>query len=331
MKYELRTIGLVHSSFKEPGQCPRQGNARCPEVWIEIFPEHAKGLQHLKIGQEIIVLTWLHLAKREVLQCHPGGDVTMPLHGVFATRSPNRPNPIGLHQVRILDIDASRLLVHPLEVVDQTPVIDLKPVLIPKKDDVTISGYFSMCNIQELIQVARDGWNKGLLNGFNGNLSLREGRRILITNSGAAKGHLSISDLSVIEAGSGQLLNEGLPSSETPMHLEIYRQQNKAQAIVHSHPPHLLALSLMAEAEHEMLDLPLFEAKAFKAQMAMVPALAPGSRELAEAVGAQARFKKCIFLQRHGLVCWGDNLKEALALSEELEALARIDLLGRGS
>ncbi len=326
MNNELRTIGLVHSLFKEPGQCPRQGNARCPEVWIEIFSEYTKGLRRLKIGQEIIVLTWLHLASRDVLQCHPGGDVTMPLHGVFATRSPNRPNPIGLHQVRILDIVANKLLVHPLEVVDQTPVIDLKPVLIPKKED--ISGYFSLCNIQELIQIARDGWNKGLLNGFNGNLSVRDGGYILITNSGAAKGHLNLSDLAVIDIDSGQVV-KGSPSSETQMHLQIYRHQKKAKAIVHTHPPHLLALSLIAEAEHEMFDLPLFEAKTFMAQMAVVPALAPGSRELAEAAGTKARFKRCLFLQKHGLVCWGDNLKEALALSEELDGLARIELLGR--
>ncbi|WP_457572358.1 tRNA (N6-threonylcarbamoyladenosine(37)-N6)-methyltransferase TrmO [Desulfovulcanus sp.] len=327
--YELRTIGIVHSPFKVAAQCPRQGDAKCPKVWIEIFPEYAKGLDRLESGREIIVLTWLHLAKRDVLQCHPRGDASIPLHGVFATRSPNRPNPIGLHQVRIIDMDENRLLVHPLEVVDQTPVIDIKPVLLPKKDGYDIAIYFPAHLAQDLIQGAQAAWCKGLLNGFNGNLSLRKGSRMLITNSGAAKGHLSVSDLSVIEVESGQLLNEGFPSSETPMHLEIYRQQNKAQAIVHTHPPHLLALSLIAEAKHDMLDLPLFEAKAFKAQMSTVPALKPGTKDLALAVGKQARAKKCIFLQKHGLICWGETLKEALALSEELEALARIELYSR--
>ena len=326
MNYELRTIGLIHSSFKDPGQCPKQGDAKCPRVWIEIFPQYAEALDCLTPDQEIIVLTWLHLAKRDVLRCHPRGNPNIALHGVFATRSPDRPNPIGLHQVRIIDIDGNRLLVHPLEVVDQTPVIDIKPVLRSKKDDAGIGVYFPMHKVQDLILGARSAWNKGLLNGFNGNLSLRENNRMLITNSGAAKGHLRVSDFSVLEVETGRLLNNGFPSSETPMHLEIYRQQKKAQAIVHTHPPYLLALSLV---KHDMFDLPLFEAEMFKAQMATVPALKPGSNDLALAVGQKARAKKCIFLQKHGLICWGEKIEEALALSEELEALARIEIYSR--
>ncbi|MBT8762593.1 tRNA (N6-threonylcarbamoyladenosine(37)-N6)-methyltransferase TrmO [Desulfohalobiaceae bacterium Ax17] len=326
MNHELRTIGLVRSPVKDPGQCPKQGDAKCPKVWIEIFPQYAEALDCLSPDQEIIVLTWLHMARRDVLRCHPRDNPNIPLHGVFATRSPDRPNPIGLHQVRIIDTDGNRLLVHPLEVVDQTPIIDIKPVLQPKKDDAGIGVYFPMHLVQDLIRGARTAWDKGLLNGFNGNLSLRENNRMLITNSGAAKGHLRVSDLSVLDVESGRLLNKGFPSSETPMHLEIYRQQKNAQAIVHTHPPHLLALSLL---KHDMLDLPLFEAEMFKAQMATVPALKPGSKDLALAVGQKAKAKKCIFLQRHGLICWGERIEEALALSEELEALARIEIYSR--
>jgi tRNA-Thr(GGU) m(6)t(6)A37 methyltransferase TsaA len=94
-------------------------------------PAVAKGLQGLTVGQDIIVVTWLHLARRNVLKVHPRGDKNSPLAGVFATRSPDRPNPLGLHRVRVLEIVRNRLRVEPLEAIDGTPVVDIKPMLSP--------------------------------------------------------------------------------------------------------------------------------------------------------------------------------------------------------
>jgi tRNA-Thr(GGU) m(6)t(6)A37 methyltransferase TsaA len=101
-----------------------------PEAWLEIKPDFVEALNGLVAGQELLVLTWLQEGRRDVLRIHPRGDIDAPIQGVFATRSPDRPNPIGLHRVKLLDIDRSgRLKVRSLEALDGTPVIDIKPIL----------------------------------------------------------------------------------------------------------------------------------------------------------------------------------------------------------
>jgi tRNA-Thr(GGU) m(6)t(6)A37 methyltransferase TsaA len=126
----LQPIGWVSSPIKSLQDAPKQGNEGAPDAWLEIKPEYLEALEGLKIGKEIIVLTWLHLGRRDLLKVHPRGNPANPLHGVFATRSPNRPNPIGLHQVELLAIDKKKgLKVRPLECLDRTPILDIKPVL----------------------------------------------------------------------------------------------------------------------------------------------------------------------------------------------------------
>ena len=125
--YKLRPVGVVRSPLKSPKDCPKQGREGAPEAWLEIDPAFSHGLDDLTVGQEVLVLTWLHLARRDLLKVHPRANRDLPLKGVFAMRSPHRPNPIGLHRVEILEIQApGRLRVYPLEVVDGTPVIDIK-------------------------------------------------------------------------------------------------------------------------------------------------------------------------------------------------------------
>lgn len=129
----LRTIGHVRSTLQLPEDAPRQGNEGAPQATLVIDAELAAGLHGLRAGDELIVLTWLHLARRHVLETHPRNDPSQPLAGVFSTRSPERPNPIGLHRVRLLALRGgppapAELDVEPLEAIDGTPVIDLKPV-----------------------------------------------------------------------------------------------------------------------------------------------------------------------------------------------------------
>ena len=106
-----------------------QGDEGAPEAWLDITPQASPGLMGIQPGDELIVLTWLHLAERDVLQVHPRGDLNRPLTGVFATRSPDRPNPIGLHRVSVIEVTEQKLRVAPLEAIDGTPVIDIKPAL----------------------------------------------------------------------------------------------------------------------------------------------------------------------------------------------------------
>ena len=128
-EYSLRTIGIVRSPLTSPKEAPRQGAEGAPEAWVEIDPAYADAVEGLAVGDEAVLLTWLHLARREVLQVHPRDDRRRPLTGVFATRSQDRPNPIGLHRVRVLEMERQRLRVGPLEAIDGTPVVDIKAVL----------------------------------------------------------------------------------------------------------------------------------------------------------------------------------------------------------
>jgi tRNA-Thr(GGU) m(6)t(6)A37 methyltransferase TsaA len=128
-EYRIHPIGHVRSPLRSRGQAPRQGDEGAPDVWLELDEAVLAGLHGIAAGQELIVLTWLHQARRDVLQVHPRGDATRPLAGVFATRSPDRPNPIGLHHVRVIELARARLRVGPLEAIDGTPVVDIKPVL----------------------------------------------------------------------------------------------------------------------------------------------------------------------------------------------------------
>jgi tRNA-Thr(GGU) m(6)t(6)A37 methyltransferase TsaA len=125
----LRRIGVIRSDLVNLHGAPRQGSEGAPDAWLEIEPWVAAGLQGLSAGDEILVVTWFHLASRDVFQVHPRSDPQNPLTGVFATRSPDRPNPIGLHPVVIREIDGLRLRIGPIEAIDGTPVVDLKPVI----------------------------------------------------------------------------------------------------------------------------------------------------------------------------------------------------------
>jgi tRNA-Thr(GGU) m(6)t(6)A37 methyltransferase TsaA len=125
----LNPIGEIQSPLKNRGDAPKFGNEGAPDAWLDLTPAVAEGLQGLAVGQEIIVITWFHEARRDVLKLHPRWDKNIPLTGVFNTRSPDRPNPLGLHRVKVLEIIGHRLKVGPLEAIDGTPVLDIKPVL----------------------------------------------------------------------------------------------------------------------------------------------------------------------------------------------------------
>jgi tRNA-Thr(GGU) m(6)t(6)A37 methyltransferase TsaA len=133
--HELVAVGRVHSSLKRRADAPRQGNEGAPGARIEIDPAYVRGLDGLAPGDAVVLLTWFHEAQRDVLKVHPRNDRNIPLTGVFATRSPDRPNPIGLHRVIVRAIADERWLdVEPLEAIDGTPIIDIKPVLDTSND-----------------------------------------------------------------------------------------------------------------------------------------------------------------------------------------------------
>jgi tRNA-Thr(GGU) m(6)t(6)A37 methyltransferase TsaA len=128
----LRPIGWVESPLTDRASAPKQGDEGAPEAWLLLRPEVTEGLDGIRPGDEVVVLTWLDRARRDVLRVHPRGEVSNPEQGVFATRSPDRPNPIGLHVVRVLAVDGHRVQVRDLEALHGTPVVDLKPVLGPR-------------------------------------------------------------------------------------------------------------------------------------------------------------------------------------------------------
>lgn len=126
---QLRTVGWVRSPLTERAQAPRQGDEGGPQALVEFAAEYLDALADLTVGSDVLLLTWLDRADRDTLKVRPRGAADRPLTGVFATRSPDRPNPIGLHRVRILAIDGGTLRVSDLEALDGTPVLDVKPVL----------------------------------------------------------------------------------------------------------------------------------------------------------------------------------------------------------
>ena len=126
---EIRPVGRVESQLRDRAAAPKQGMEGAPEAWLVFEPDLLDALQGIEIGDEVLVLTWLDRGKRDVLQTHPRDDPANPIQGVFNTRSPDRPNPIGLHPVTVLAIDGPRILVDRLEALDGTPVIDVKPVI----------------------------------------------------------------------------------------------------------------------------------------------------------------------------------------------------------
>jgi tRNA-Thr(GGU) m(6)t(6)A37 methyltransferase TsaA len=128
---ELQPIGRVESTLTDRASAPRQGDEGAPDAWLVFEPDVLPALASIALGDRMIVVTWLDRARRDVLQVHPRDDLANPLTGVFSTRSADRPNPIGLHEVEILAIEGNRVRVRPLEALDGTPVVDLKPVLRP--------------------------------------------------------------------------------------------------------------------------------------------------------------------------------------------------------
>lgn len=126
---ELRAIGTVESPLSDPALAPRQGDEGGPEALLVFDEDIVEAARDLRPGSEVFVLTWLHLARRDVLSVHPRDNQDNPLTGVFSTRSQDRPNPIGLHRVTVVAVDGTRVRVRDLEAIDGTPVIDVKPVL----------------------------------------------------------------------------------------------------------------------------------------------------------------------------------------------------------
>ena len=132
----VRPIGIVRSTLKARSKAPKQGHEGAPDAWLEVRASDAEGLTGTRVGDEIIVVTWLHKARRDILKVHPRDNRRLPLKGVFATRSQDRPNPVGLHSVIVKEIAGSRLRIGPIEAIDGTPVVDIKPELRPARLDV---------------------------------------------------------------------------------------------------------------------------------------------------------------------------------------------------
>jgi len=132
--FEVRAIGHVESELKDLASAPRQADEGAPPAWLVFDADVSEGLRSFRVGEEALLMTWLDRARRDVLSVHPRGDISRSEEGVFSTRSPHRPNPIGLHRVEITDIDGRRVRVRHLEAIHGTPIIDLKPIL---SDDIT--------------------------------------------------------------------------------------------------------------------------------------------------------------------------------------------------
>jgi tRNA-Thr(GGU) m(6)t(6)A37 methyltransferase TsaA len=125
----LRPIGVIRSELVARADAPKQGFEGAPDAWLELEPWAARGLSGIRAGDSILVITWFHEGRRDVLEVHPRDDSTKPLAGVFTTRSSDRPNPLGLHPVTVRSIEGLRVRIGPIEAIDGTPVVDVKPVL----------------------------------------------------------------------------------------------------------------------------------------------------------------------------------------------------------
>jgi tRNA-Thr(GGU) m(6)t(6)A37 methyltransferase TsaA len=128
-QFRLRPIGVIRSALKDRRAAPMQGSEGAPDAWLHVEPWSREALRGVTAGDEILVITWLHEARRDVLLVHPRGDDRLPLTGIFATRSPDRPNPLGLHPVTVRRRVGHRLRIGPIEAIDGTPVVDVKPVI----------------------------------------------------------------------------------------------------------------------------------------------------------------------------------------------------------
>ena len=128
-RYEVLPIGRVESPLTDPASAPKQGFEGAPDAWLVFEEEALDGLDGIGAGDHVIVLTWLDRARRDVLRVHPRDDLSNPQRGVFSTRSADRPNPIGLHEVEVVAVEGPRVLVRHLEAVDGTPIVDVKPVI----------------------------------------------------------------------------------------------------------------------------------------------------------------------------------------------------------
>jgi tRNA-Thr(GGU) m(6)t(6)A37 methyltransferase TsaA len=129
MRFQLRSIGVIRSRLRSRHAAPKQGDEGAPDAWLEVDASAADGLRGIAAGDDLIVVTWLHEGRRDVLQVRPRDDPKRPLTGVFATRSADRPNPLGLHPVTVKRVAGNRLRIGPIEAVDGTPVVDIKPAL----------------------------------------------------------------------------------------------------------------------------------------------------------------------------------------------------------
>jgi tRNA-Thr(GGU) m(6)t(6)A37 methyltransferase TsaA len=127
--FSLQPIGVIRSEIKNREDAPLFYDEGAPSAFLDLLPAYADGLDRMKVGDEIIVITWLHLADRSILKVHPRGNSSSPLTGVFSTRSPDRPNPLGLHRTKVLEIHPKGLQIGPIEAIDGTPVVDIKPVV----------------------------------------------------------------------------------------------------------------------------------------------------------------------------------------------------------
>jgi len=128
-QFDVTPVAWVESTLLDPAQAPNQGHHGAPPAWLVFHPRFSEAVRDLHAGQDVMVLSWLDRARRDVLSCYPGSDPNGPILGVFSTRSPDRPNPIGLHRVQITTVEGLRIGVNAIELVDGTPILDVKPVL----------------------------------------------------------------------------------------------------------------------------------------------------------------------------------------------------------
>ncbi len=324
MDNRLKIIGIVESKLKSRAQCPKQPDANIPPSKLTIDQRYIDAIDGLEVGEDIYVLTWLHKGNREVLKCHPRGDLSKPMRGIFATRSPDRPNPIGLHRVTILGIEKNVLTIHPIEVLDNTPVVDIKPVDfgVWKKG---FGPYIDSKIGEKIRKIGERAWQRGLISGFNGNISVRFKDMMIITRTGCNKGMISAIDLIAYDLRNNKKLSDGDLSSEWKMHYEIYMNRKDVRAILHTHPPYLLAA--IKSSNNFLQHINVYESEIFLPRIGLVEPLIPGSEELASAVARVACSKDIVFLKNHGLVCVGKDLIQCISLSEEIEQLAKIFFL----